>query len=104
MLTATRRPVRPSRRPSWPRRSVSGGSLGEANHVGVHAKGDSGIGMPHAGGDDMNRDACEQQGRGVKVSDRVGVRAEAGSSGACRSLGVTFVLGIVSGIVVSAIG
>jgi hypothetical protein len=46
------------------------GSLGElvVDDVGVHAQRDGGVGMAEPGGDDMDRDACEQQGRGMDVA------------------------------------
>ena len=55
---------------------VRGGGLGAADDVGVHAQGDSRVGVAQAGRDDMHRDAGEQQGRSVKVSEVVqpGVR------------------------------
>ncbi len=43
--------------------------LGElvADHVRVHAQRDGRVGVAEPGGDDMDRDACEQ-GRGVDVA------------------------------------
>jgi hypothetical protein len=36
--------------------------------VGVHAQRDRGVGMAEPGGDQVHRDACQQQGRGMDVS------------------------------------
>ena len=46
---------------------VSGGSLGRADHMGVDPKRDCGVSVAQPGGDDMNGDAREQQGRRVQV-------------------------------------
>jgi hypothetical protein len=46
---------------------VGRGGLGAADHMGVHAKGDGGVGVPQAGRDGVNRDAREQQGRGMEM-------------------------------------
>jgi hypothetical protein len=44
--------------------------LGElvADHVGVHAQSDRRVRVPELGSDNMDRDACEQQGRGMTVT------------------------------------
>ena len=39
-----------------------------ADDVGIYAQGDRGVRMAEPGGDDMHRDASQQQGRGVDVS------------------------------------
>ncbi len=54
---------------------VRGSGLGAADYVGVHAQGDSRVGVAQAGGNDVHRDAREQ-GRRMKVSEVVqpGVR------------------------------
>ena len=46
------------------------GGLGEliAEDVSVHAQRDRGVRMAEPGGDHMHRDASQQQGRGVDVS------------------------------------
>jgi hypothetical protein len=47
---------------------VVGSGLGGADHMSVDAKRDGRAGMAGAARDDMNRDAGEQQGRGVDVA------------------------------------
>jgi len=39
-----------------------------ADHVYVHAQRDGGVGVSEPGGDDVDRDAGEQQGRGMDVA------------------------------------
>jgi hypothetical protein len=46
---------------------VGRSGLGGADHMGVHAEGDRGVGMAQAGGDHMHRHTGQQQGRGVDV-------------------------------------
>jgi hypothetical protein len=51
---------------------VGGGRLGCPDDVGVHAERDRWVGVTQPGGDDMNRHAREQQGRGVTARGRQG--------------------------------
>ena len=50
---------------------VGGGGLGGPDDVCVDAKRDGGVGVAQAGGDDMNRDAREQQRCGMYVPEIV---------------------------------
>jgi hypothetical protein len=55
---------------------VGGGGLGGADHVGVDPERDGWVGVAEPGRDDVDRDAGQQQGRGVEVPQVVqsGVR------------------------------
>ena len=50
---------------------VRGGGLGGADDVGVDPERDGRVGVAEAGRDDVDRDAGQQQGRGVEVAQVV---------------------------------
>jgi hypothetical protein len=62
--------------------------LGGADHVGVDAEGDGGVGVAQAGRHDMDRYPGQQQGRGVEVPQVVEPRVRQWvPSGVARSWG-----------------
>ena len=69
MLTATRRPFT-----AWAKMSAAAASA-ERITWAYTRRGDSGIAVPQASGDDVNRNAREQQGRGCRGSRRFGAAA-----------------------------